>query len=217
MTRCEKSHLPECEYFTTGGCVSPFNCSYRIEQKSLTTATSSSLNSNVIHMTETCKDKEIARLIAENERLQTENNKIEEYKCVIEDLSTQCRELEAKARLKELKENEELKKKIIDVLQETIEAEVQYYPEDNYTEVVIDCETLADALIEAGIGDMGKYNRLAYEVRCNLTSVTRYIHNKNKQYNKKYKELAEKAVNNLLDLVNNHTQQAEKELAEEDK
>lgn len=73
----------------------------------------------------------------------------------------------------------------------------------------------ADTLIAAGIGDMGKYNRLAYEVRCNLTSVTRYIHNKNKQHNKKYKELAEKAVNNLLDLVNNHTQQAEKELAEE--
>lgn len=100
--------------------------------------------------------------------------------------------------------NEEMKKKICDIIAPYVSA----YGDD---------ERIADALIAAGIGDMGKYNSLAYEVRCNLTSVTRYIHNKNKQYNKKYKELAEKAVNNLLDLVNSHTQQVEKELAEERK
>ena len=65
-----------------------------------------------------------------------------------------------------------------------------------------DLDVLADALIAAEIGDVKAYNKLAYEVRCNLTSITRYIHNKNRSYNKKYKELAEKAVNNLLNLVN---------------
>lgn len=48
------------------------------------------------------KDKEIARLTAENERLQTENAKIDEYRCVIDDISEQCRELEA--------ENEKLRR-----------------------------------------------------------------------------------------------------------
>ena len=41
------------------------------------------------------KDKEIARLNAENERLRAENAKIDEYRCVIADISEQCRELEA--------------------------------------------------------------------------------------------------------------------------
>ena len=72
MTTCRKSfmpeceYLPECEYFTTGGCVSPFNCSYKAEEI-ITTATSCNLYSP-----ETDKDKEIARLIAENQRLREE-------------------------------------------------------------------------------------------------------------------------------------------------
>lgn len=32
MTKCGKSWMPECEYFTTGGCISPFNCVYKIEE-----------------------------------------------------------------------------------------------------------------------------------------------------------------------------------------
>ena len=31
MNKCGKGCLPECEYFTTGGCISPFNCPYKIE------------------------------------------------------------------------------------------------------------------------------------------------------------------------------------------
>lgn len=50
--------------------------------------------------------------------------------------------------------NEELKRKIIDVLRDNCEYELRYYPDDNYTEVVIDYEAIADALIEAGIGDV---------------------------------------------------------------
>ena len=43
------------------------------------------------------------------------------------------------------------KEKLINVLQDSIEVRTRYYPEDNYTEVVIDYEAMADALIEAGL------------------------------------------------------------------
>ena len=48
------------------------------------------------------------------------------------------------------------RKKIIDVLRGSIEYEVNTYPDDNYTEVVIKYGALADALIAAGIGDVGE-------------------------------------------------------------
>lgn len=32
MSKCGKGCIPECEYFTTGGCTSPFNCAYKIEE-----------------------------------------------------------------------------------------------------------------------------------------------------------------------------------------
>ena len=31
MAKCGKGCMPECEYFTTGGCISPFNCMYKVE------------------------------------------------------------------------------------------------------------------------------------------------------------------------------------------
>lgn len=31
MTKCGKGCMPECQYFTTGGCISPFNCMYNVE------------------------------------------------------------------------------------------------------------------------------------------------------------------------------------------
>ena len=70
--------------------MSPFNCPYKIEQEDIITTTQFYL-----YAYETDKDAEIARLTAENERLQTENAKIDEYRCVIDDISEQCRELEA--------------------------------------------------------------------------------------------------------------------------
>lgn len=110
MTKCGKGCMPECEYFTTGGCVSPFNCSYKAENESITTGTPCNL-----YVSETDKDKQIARLTAENERLQTENAKIDEYRCVIDDISEQCRELEA--------ENAELRATLSKM--ETIEKELR--------------------------------------------------------------------------------------------
>lgn len=46
MAKCGKGCMPECEYFTTGGCISPFNCQYKIETGYInsTTSTTYSLN-----------------------------------------------------------------------------------------------------------------------------------------------------------------------------
>lgn len=46
------------------------------------------------------------------------------------------------------------REKIVDVLRDNCEYELRYYPDDNYTEVVIDYEAIADALIAAGVGDV---------------------------------------------------------------
>lgn len=46
------------------------------------------------------------------------------------------------------------------------------------------------------------YNKLLYIIRCNMTSITRYIRNENKVYDIRYKELAEKAVENILKAIN---------------
>lgn len=43
------------------------------------------------------------------------------------------------------------REKLIQVMRDSIECELRYYPYDNYTEVVIDYEAMADALIEAGL------------------------------------------------------------------
>ena len=40
MSKCSKSCMPECKYFTTGGCVSPFNCIYKEESEYINSATS---------------------------------------------------------------------------------------------------------------------------------------------------------------------------------
>lgn len=40
MNKCGKGCMPECEYFTTGGCISPFNCMYKIETGYINSATS---------------------------------------------------------------------------------------------------------------------------------------------------------------------------------
>ena len=72
MTKCGKSILPECEYFATNGCVSPFNCPYKVENESITTATSTPCN---LYPPETDKDKEISRLQAENAELRARLDK----------------------------------------------------------------------------------------------------------------------------------------------
>lgn len=82
MTKCRKSFGPECEYFTTGGCVSPFNCSYKAENESITTATSTPCN---LYPLETDKDKEISRLQAEVAELRARLEKTVELPCKVGD------------------------------------------------------------------------------------------------------------------------------------
>lgn len=81
MTKCRKSSLPECEYFVMGGCVSPFNCSYKAEG-SITTATSTPCN---LYVPETNKDKEIARLQAEVAELRARLECSIEFPCKVGD------------------------------------------------------------------------------------------------------------------------------------
>lgn len=47
MTKCGKGCMPECEYFITSGCISPFNCPYKIEENYQNSAFTSG-NSNFL-------------------------------------------------------------------------------------------------------------------------------------------------------------------------
>ena len=78
MTKCRKLSMTECEYFVAGGCVSPFNCSYKADE-SITTATSTPCN---LYPLETDKDKEISRLQSENAELRARLEKAVELPCV---------------------------------------------------------------------------------------------------------------------------------------
>ena len=40
MAKCGKGCMPECEYFVTCGCISPFNCLYKVEEIYSNSATS---------------------------------------------------------------------------------------------------------------------------------------------------------------------------------
>ena len=53
------------------------------------------------------------------------------------------------------------REKIVEVLRDNIEYELRDYPDDNYTEVVIDYEAIADALIGANIGDVTEWKERA--------------------------------------------------------
>lgn len=76
MSKCGKGCLPECEYFTTGGCISPFNCMYKEESGYINSATSGTvIYTGGMNMT--------------NEEM------IENLKCVIADITAQCKQLEA--------------------------------------------------------------------------------------------------------------------------
>lgn len=72
MSKCGKGCMPECEYFTTGGCASPFNCSYKIEEISPMSATSIS-------------DAFVQGLIAENAALREQISKMIMPPCTLGD------------------------------------------------------------------------------------------------------------------------------------
>lgn len=89
MAKCGKGCLPECQYFKTGGCISPFNCMYKEESGYINSATSGTvIYTGGMNMT--------------NEEM------IENLKCVIADISKQCEELQA--------ENAALRKQISEMV-----------------------------------------------------------------------------------------------------
>ena len=100
------------------------------------------------------------------------------------------------------------REKIIDLLRDNIMYEIQYYPDDNYAEVVFDYEPIADALIAAGIGDV---KEIKYRVR--RAEKALYI---------ACRETAEIIFKDDFDrhaqeYMYGYLKQAEKELAEEEK
>lgn len=74
MSKCGKGCMPECEYFTTGGCISPFNCLYKMETSYINTATSQPERGIMI---------------------MTDEEMIENLRCVLADVSEQCKQLQA--------------------------------------------------------------------------------------------------------------------------
>lgn len=76
MNICGKGNFPECQFFTTGGCVSPSNCIYKIKQDFNTRATSNAM--------EISRNAEIARLTAENSELRARLDKAVELPVPLE-------------------------------------------------------------------------------------------------------------------------------------
>ena len=140
--------------------------------------------------------------------------------------------------------NEELKKKIIEILEET---EYEWTEEKNGYILQIFYDKLADALIAAGIGDVKEHRIFAgkdgsikqlysgeevekivkerKELKDELRSKVEYIHEQDEVV-KEYKhraEVAERALQiadelgELCGRKEDYVQQAEKELAEEEK
>lgn len=76
MNICGKGNFPECQFFTTSGCVSPSNCIYKIKQDFNTRATSNAM--------EISRNAEIARLTAENSELRARLDKAVELPVPLE-------------------------------------------------------------------------------------------------------------------------------------
>ena len=98
MSKCGKGCLPECEYFTTGGCISPFNCAYKIEEYNqntvftngdinnlsgiekffINTVKNGALPQEPMNYDGAAMKAYISYLENENERLRTENAKLKD-------------------------------------------------------------------------------------------------------------------------------------------
>ena len=126
-------------------------------------------------------------------------------------LKTDARELiiEQEQEIERLKdENKENCWKCIEAKRVTEEDYAKLQEEFANYQIASDKEMIAQVK-QAQIEEIAKfdklcydYNKLLYIIRCNMTSITRYIRNENEAYDIKYKELAEKAVENILEAIN---------------
>lgn len=94
MSKCGKGCMPECEYFVTSGCISPFNCSYKIEENyqngAFTSGTSNFLSGI---------EKWFMQLVNEGKLPQTPMNyDTASYKVYVAHLEAENTELTRKAR-----------------------------------------------------------------------------------------------------------------------
>ena len=105
MSKCGKGCMPECEYFVTSGCVSPFNCPYKIEENYQNSAFTSG-NSNFLNGIE----KWFMQLVEEGKIPQTPMNyDMASYKAYVAHLETENAEL-----IKKISQLEEQLKAISD-------------------------------------------------------------------------------------------------------
>lgn len=94
MSKCGKGCMPECEYFVTCGCISPFNCPYKIEENYQNSAFTSG-NSNFLNGIE----KWFMQLVEEGKIPQTPMNyDMASYKAYVAHLEAENAELMNKAR-----------------------------------------------------------------------------------------------------------------------
>lgn len=125
-----------------------------------------------------------------NKYIEVDNLK-RDYHNSLERLKAQEREIERlKAEFKQLETNAEI-----------LARGVRDLNHENYE--------LTEKIKQAQIEEIAKfdklcydYNKLLYIIRCNMTSITRYVRNENEEYDARYKELAEKAVENILTTIN---------------
>lgn len=125
-----------------------------------------------------------------NKYIEVDNLK-RDYHNSFERLKAQEREIERlKAEFKQLETNAEI-----------LARGVRDLNHENYE--------LTEKIKQAQIEEIAKfdklcydYNKLLYIIRCNMTSITRYVRNENEEYDARYKELAEKAVENILTTIN---------------
>lgn len=93
MSKCGKGCMPECEYFTTGGCISPFNCPYKIEENYQNSAFTTG-NSNFLSGIE----KWFKKLVEEGKIPQTPMNyDTASYQMYVAHLEAENAELKEKA------------------------------------------------------------------------------------------------------------------------
>lgn len=105
MAKCGKGCMPECEYFVTCGCISPFNCPYKIEENYQNSAFTSG-NSNFLNGIE----KWFMQLVEEGKIPQTPMNyDMASYKAYVAHLEAENAEL-----MKKISQLEEQLKAISD-------------------------------------------------------------------------------------------------------
>ena len=97
MIKCGKGFLPECKYYTSAGCISPFNCPYKWEEASINSATTTPYATSIEHLDNTEIVKRYINQIKQEQIMQEPTNYDEAtLKMYIEYLKAENVELRAR-------------------------------------------------------------------------------------------------------------------------